>query len=184
MECHSSSLTVLDTWSQSTCSKQCHWTSLQCILLFNIYTPTMPAVWWNIIQLLCDHAQCSIWSKLALEYDGYESSSKNINIPTPLRRTSKIHHISSVENASFDPEPVTPHSTSTRQPHHRPAWWCLTFSSSKDEVTPTHEIPLPASTAPLQNHADTLQHPTYKCTLNAYVNLQEEEERRTFKQSP
>ena len=40
-------------------------------------------------------------SKLALEDVGYESSSENFNIPSPLRRTSKIHHISSVENASF-----------------------------------------------------------------------------------
>ena len=30
-------------------------------------------------------------SKLALEDEGYESSSKNFNIPTPLRRTSKIY---------------------------------------------------------------------------------------------
>ena len=56
-------------------------------------------------------------SKLALEDEGYESSSKNFNIPTPLRRTPKIHHISSV----------------TRESHHRPAQHCLTFSSSKDE---------------------------------------------------
>ena len=115
-------------------------------------------------------------SKLALEDEGYESGSKNFNIPTPLRRTSKIHHISSVENASFDPDPVTPCSTGTRQSHHRPVWQHLTFSSSEDEDTPTDETPLPASTAPLQNHVDTLQYPTSKCTLNAYVNLEEEEE--------
>ena len=35
-------------------------------------------------------------SKLALEDEGYESSSENFNIPTSLRRTSKIHHVSSV----------------------------------------------------------------------------------------
>ena len=110
-------------------------------------------------------------SKLALE-----SGSENFNIPTPLRRTSKIHHISSVENASFDPDPGTPCSTGTRQSHHRPVHRCLTFSISKDEDTPTDEIPLPASTAPLQNHVYTLQHPSSKCTLNTYVNLDEEEE--------
>ena len=47
-------------------------------------------------------------SKLALEDEGYESGGKNSNIPTPLRRTSKIHHVSSVENVSFDHDPVTP----------------------------------------------------------------------------
>ena len=56
-------------------------------------------------------------SKLALEDEGYESGSENFNIPTPLRRTPKIHHVSSVENMSFDPAPVTLHSTGTRQSH-------------------------------------------------------------------
>ena len=56
-------------------------------------------------------------SRPALEDEGYESGSKNFNIPTPLRRTCKIHHISSVKNASFDPDPVTPCSTGTRQSH-------------------------------------------------------------------
>ena len=54
-------------------------------------------------------------SKLALEDKGYESGSENFNIPTPLRWTSKIHHISSVENASFDPDPVTLCSRGTRE---------------------------------------------------------------------
>ena len=42
-------------------------------------------------------------SKLALENEGYQSGSENFNIPTPLRRYSKIHHVSSDENISFDP---------------------------------------------------------------------------------
>ena len=59
-------------------------------------------------------------SKLVLEDEGYESGSENFIIATSLRRTSKIHHISSVKNTSFDPDPVTPCSTGTRQSHHRP----------------------------------------------------------------
>ena len=59
-------------------------------------------------------------SKLALEDEGYESGSENFNIPTPFRRASKIHHISSVENASFDPDLGTPCSTGTRESHCRP----------------------------------------------------------------
>ena len=35
--------------------------------------------------------------KLALEVEGYESSSENFNIPTLLKRTSKIHHVSNVK---------------------------------------------------------------------------------------
>ena len=50
-------------------------------------------------------------SKLTLEDEEYESGSENFNIPTPLRRASKIHHVSSNENISFDP--VTPCSTGT-----------------------------------------------------------------------
>ena len=59
-------------------------------------------------------------SKLALEDKGYESGSENFNIPTPLRGTSKIHQVSSVENTPFHGDPVTPCSTGTRQSHCRP----------------------------------------------------------------
>ena len=57
-------------------------------------------------------------SKLALEDEGYKCSSENFNIPTPLRRTSKIHHVSSVKNTFLDP--VTPCSTGSKQSDHRP----------------------------------------------------------------
>ena len=56
-------------------------------------------------------------SKLALEDEGYESGSENFNKPTPLRWTSKIHHVSSVENTSFGPDPVTACSTGTKESH-------------------------------------------------------------------
>ena len=58
-------------------------------------------------------------SKLALEDKGYESGREIFNIPTPLRRISKIHHVSSVENMSFEPDPVTPHITGTKESHCR-----------------------------------------------------------------
>ena len=80
-------------------------------------------------------------SKLALEDEGYESGSEIFNIPTLLRRTFKIHNVSSVENTSFDPDPVTICSTGTSQSYHRPVHRHLTFSFSKDEDTPTDEIP-------------------------------------------
>ena len=57
-------------------------------------------------------------SKLTLEDKGYESGSKNFNIPTPLRCTSRIHHVSSDDNISFDPS--NPHSTATSQSHCKP----------------------------------------------------------------
>ena len=86
-------------------------------------------------------------SKLALEDEGYESGSENFNIPTTLRRTSKIHHISCVKNASFDPDPVKPCSTGTRQSHCRPVCRCLTNSCSEDDDdTPINDTPSPDST--------------------------------------
>ena len=57
-------------------------------------------------------------SKLTLEDEGYESGSENFNIPTPLRHTARIQHVSSDENTSFDP--TTPHSMSTNQSHCKP----------------------------------------------------------------
>ena len=42
-------------------------------------------------------------SKLALEDKGHKSSSENFNIPTPFQRTSRIHHIYSIKNATFNP---------------------------------------------------------------------------------
>ena len=116
-------------------------------------------------------------SKLALEDEGYESGSKNFNIPTPLRRISKIHHISSVEHASFDPDPVTPHSTSTRESHCRHVHRCLTYSSSEDDDnTTTNEFPSPDSATPAQYHIDTFQQPS---SQYATIEVEEEEDFQT-----
>ena len=46
--------------------------------------------------------------QLALADKGYESSSDSINLPTPLRKMPRIHHVSSIKHASFDPDPTTP----------------------------------------------------------------------------
>ena len=45
--------------------------------------------------------------QLLLADEGYESSSDTIDLPTPLRKTPRIHHVSSIEHASFNQEPVT-----------------------------------------------------------------------------
>ena len=98
-------------------------------------------------------------SKLALEDKGYESGSKNFNLPTPLRRSTKIHHVSSIENSSFNPDPVTPCSTGARETHLRPVCRHLTFSSSEedDNDTPADELPSPDWIPPVQYHQDALQ---------------------------
>ena len=116
-------------------------------------------------------------SKLALEDEGYESGSENFNIPTPLRRTSRIHQVSSDENI-FDP--ATPHSTGTSQSCCKPVRCQLTFSSSEYEDTFTVDNPLPPSTALLQNPMDFLQQPLSKCTLTTCDDLDDEEEEEDF----
>ena len=88
--------------------------------------------------------------KLTLEDKGYKSGSENFNIPTPLRRTLKIHHMSSIENASFDPTPATPHST--RDLQLRPVCRRLTYSSSDDADTSEDEVPPSCSRSQVQYH--------------------------------
>ena len=58
-------------------------------------------------------------SKLTLEDEGYKSGSEKFNISTPIRRTSRIHHVLSDENISFNP--AMPHSTVTSQSSCKPA---------------------------------------------------------------
>ena len=113
-------------------------------------------------------------SKLALEDEGYDSGSENFNIPTPIRRTSKIHHISSEEHASFDPDTVMPCSRGIIESPCRPVHRCLTFSSSKedDDDAPMGETPSQHSTPPVQHHTDTFQHLPSKGTLHMYVTLE------------
>ena len=62
---------------------------------------------------------------------------KTFNMPTPLRKMPKIHHISSVKNTSFDPNPVTP--CSMVQSHLRLVHRWLTYSSSNDHDTSEEE---------------------------------------------
>ena len=45
--------------------------------------------------------------QLSLADEGYESGS-NEDLPTPLRKTTYIHHVPSMEHASFDPTHSTP----------------------------------------------------------------------------
>ena len=52
----------------------------------------------------------------------------------------------------------------------------ISSSEEDDDDTPTDKIPSPNSTLPVQYHTDTLQLPSSKYTLNAYVTLEAEEE--------
>ena len=71
--------------------------------------------------------------QLSLADEGYKSSTDTINIPTPLRKTPHVHHISSMEQTSFNPVPTTPCSIPQTPP--RLVCRCLSFSSA-DSYTP------------------------------------------------
>ena len=58
--------------------------------------------------------------QLSLADEGYKSGSNTADLPTPLQKTPHIHHLSSMEHASFDPTHTTPHSTTTITNHSSP----------------------------------------------------------------
>ena len=70
--------------------------------------------------------------QLSLADEGYESGSDTVDLSTPLRKTLRIHHISSMEHASFNPTPVTPRNTPQTPPRLVHRW--LSFSSTDDNT--------------------------------------------------
>ena len=82
--------------------------------------------------------------QLALADEGYESSSDTINLPTPLRKMPRIHHVSSIEHALFYPDRVTPQNMLRTPP--RPVCRWLSFSPSDDDNTPRDTPPTPRAT--------------------------------------
>ena len=59
--------------------------------------------------------------QLSLADEGYESGSNTADLPTPLQKTPCIHHMSSIEHASFGLAHTTPHCPATI-PHPCSAW--------------------------------------------------------------
>ena len=58
--------------------------------------------------------------QLSLADEGYESGSDTIDLPTSLKENPHIHHMSSMEHASFDPAHTTPCRTVTLTPSRFP----------------------------------------------------------------
>ena len=77
--------------------------------------------------------------QLSLADEGYESGSDMVDLPTPLQKTPHIHHISSMEHASFNLVHTMPCNTVTMTPHSspqiptRPVCHHLSFSSDIDQ---------------------------------------------------
>ena len=77
--------------------------------------------------------------QLSLADEGYESGSDTIDLPTPLWKIPHIHHVSSMEHASFNLVSTTPCSTVTITPCSmpqippRPVHRCLSFSFDNNQ---------------------------------------------------
>ena len=77
--------------------------------------------------------------QLSLADEGYESGSNTADLPTPMQKTPHIHHVSSMEHASFDLACTTPCHPATTPNHGspptppRPVCHCLSFTSNSSE---------------------------------------------------
>ena len=119
--------------------------------------------------------------ELSQEDEGYESGSESLNILTPLRKPSRIYHISTNENISFDPTTVLttaaqcPEATSRS---HSSVWCCLMFDSSDEESASPISSPLHSRTEPSSLaccHMD-YQHPSLSDSGNSFQDVTNEEE--------
>ena len=82
--------------------------------------------------------------------------------------------MSSVQNASFDPDPVTP--CSAVQSHLRLVCRWLTYSSSNNIDTSEDEAPSPSTNPRIIPHRPNTQLATSRADLDAQVHLEEDEE--------
>ena len=99
------------------------------------YTSYLKKLYLDVLFLSLNSA---FTQQLSLADEGYESGS-NEDLPTPLHKTPCIHHISSMEHASFDPVHTTP-CCPADTPHYdiqsfppRPVCCHLTFLSDSSE---------------------------------------------------
>ena len=108
------------------------------------YTSTSQTLCQQSDQTLFGHfviaLNTAFTQQLLLADEGYKSGSDTIDLPTLLWKTPHIHHVSSMEHASFNPASTTACSTltitpcSTPQTPPRPVCRCLSFSSDNDQA--------------------------------------------------
>ena len=88
--------------------------------------------------MFCHSTACSFTQQLSLADEGYKSGSDTIDLQTPLQKSPHIHHVFSMEHASFNPASTSPSSTVTitpwSTPPPRPVCRYLSFSSDNDQV--------------------------------------------------
>ena len=77
--------------------------------------------------------------QLSLADEGYKSASNTADLPMPLQKNPCIHHVSSMEHASFNLAHTTPQSTTATMNHSspctppRPVHCHLSFTSNNSE---------------------------------------------------
>ena len=96
----------------------------ECIYTTFFWTPTSHTLCQLSEDVLFGHfviaLNAAFTQQLSLADEGYKSGSDTVDLPTPLRKTPCIHHMSSMEHASFNPAHTTPHSTVTITPCSSP----------------------------------------------------------------
>ena len=117
-------------------------------------------------EVLFGHFNDAFEWELTLEDEGYDSGSECLNVPTPLRRTPHLQHVSTGENLSFGP--ATPLTHETHPPHQhsglRSTCRRLPFSdddSSSTDTSPLHDRTEHSSPAE-QQMADHLTEDSYQ----------------------
>ena len=104
---------------------------IECVYSTFFYTSTSHTLCQQSNETLFGHfviaLNAAFNQQLLLADDGYESGSDTMDLPMPLQQFPYIHHISSMEHASFNPVLTTPCSTPQTPP--RPVHRCLSFSS-------------------------------------------------------
>ena len=112
----------------------------ECVYTTFFYTSTSQTLCQKSDETLFGHfitaLNAAFTQQLSLADEGYKSSSETFDLPTPLWKTPHIHHVSSMEHASFNPVTTTPCSTVTITSHSTPqtplipVCRCLSFSSA------------------------------------------------------
>ena len=85
--------------------------------------------------------------QLSLADESYESGSNTADLPTPLQKNPHIHHVSSIEHASFDPAHITPCcpaiilNCGSPQTPPRPVHHCLSHTSNSSDSEEQNSTP-------------------------------------------
>ena len=114
----------------------------ECVYITFFWTPTSHTLCQLSEEVLFGHfvlaLNAAFTQQLSLADEGYESGSNN-DLPTPLRKTPCIHHVSSMEHASFNPTHTmqccpadTPHYNTQPTPPRPVCHWLMFLSDSSE----------------------------------------------------